>query len=434
MKKSHRIALVLTTVLFVSSVLSVVLVLSLTPPADGQNGVTGQSERGTADTAPPAGEGADLSSLSWPIFRGDRGLTGEASGSLGDELDLIWNFQSGDAVRSSPVIGGGRVYFGSMDGIVYALDLENGSIVWEYNAESGFESPALFVGGSLVIGALDGILYCLDAENGSLRWMYDLAAQLSGSANWVPGRSISAANGREGGVPGASDSIEILIGSYDGSLYSFDLSSGSMLWNYATENFINGAPSLFYRENNAGDTESLAVFGSCDARVHAVSILDRAGTISVETGSYIAGSAAIRDGLAYLGNYGGRALCVDVEDGRVVWEFQTEDPFFSSPAVDEERFVIGSRDGRVCCLDRMSGELLWYFQTGGAVDSSPVICGDRVIAGSMDGRLYMLGLSKGDEIWSYEIGEGMIGSPAVAGGYVFIGSEDGRIYAFGSVP
>src|SRR6059058_4543597 len=70
------------------------------------------------------------SDTNWPMFRGNPALTGVASGSLADKLSLLWSFQSGGPVKSSASIVDGRVFIGSGDSNVYALDLTSGKKIW----------------------------------------------------------------------------------------------------------------------------------------------------------------------------------------------------------------------------------------------------------------------------------------------------------------
>jgi outer membrane protein assembly factor BamB len=152
----------------------------------------------------------------------------------------------------------------------------------------------------------------------------------------------------------------------------------------------------------------------------------------IDTGSYIAGSAAICDGQVYVGNYDSAFIRVDIATGGTVWRYTGgEAPYFSSPALGENVVVFGGRDNRVHCVSRDDGNAVWTFSTLGEVDSSPVICGDKVVVGSEDGRVYMLKLADGSRLWSYEIGQAVTSSPAVVGGMIVIGSDDGFLYAFG---
>ena len=42
----------------------------------------------------------------WPIFRGNRGLTGIAQGKLTSKLSLLWKFDAKGPVKAAAVIGG----------------------------------------------------------------------------------------------------------------------------------------------------------------------------------------------------------------------------------------------------------------------------------------------------------------------------------------
>jgi outer membrane protein assembly factor BamB len=162
-----------------------------------------------------------------------------------------------------------------------------------------------------------------------------------------------------------------------------------------------------------------------------LSIADGAKAGEVNTGAYIAGSAAIRGNNVYVGNYNGELLKASLPAGVVVWRYTIDGgSLVSSPAVTDEVVVIGGGDMRIHCVDNLTGKARWTYTSLGAVDSSPVICGGKVLVGSDDGRLYLLRLADGKLIWSYEIGRSITSSPAVADGMVVIGCDDGMVYCF----
>jgi outer membrane protein assembly factor BamB len=151
----------------------------------------------------------------------------------------------------------------------------------------------------------------------------------------------------------------------------------------------------------------------------------------VDTGAYIAGSAAIQGEHAYIGNYEGVLLKVSLVTRKTIWRYTIDnEPFISSPAVTDEVVVIGGGDMNVHCVDNHTGQTRWTYTTLGPVNSSPVIAGDKVLVGSDDGRLYILDLVDGTLLWSYETGRSITSSPAVANGMVVVGCDDGRVYCF----
>lgn len=358
------------------------------------------------------GQGDDQSTAaSWPVFRGSAGLTGIAEGSLPDNPKLLWTFKTQYEIKSSPVVGLKKVFIGSNDGYVYALDLESGSKIWAFNTEDDVEAAPLLVDSIVYVGSIGGFFYALKADDGQLLWQYETGGQIHGSANYM--------NLPEG------DDILVMVGSYDNLMYGFDGLEGTLKWTYETDYYINGSPAVGAK---------LALFGGCDEIIHIISVRDGKKVGEVEAGAYIAGSAALYDDMAYIGHYGDKLIAIDVQAKKILWEYGEKKKgaaFFSSPAVNEAKVIIGSRDRLVHCVDRKSGRQIWTFRTRGDVDSSPVICHNKVVVGSNDGRIYILDIETGSMLWSYETGAAISGSPAVTAGKIIVGADDGVVYTFG---
>ena len=75
-----------------------------------------------------------------------------------------WRFATRGANDSSPVVSGARVFFGSSDGKLYALDIEKGDLVWSFTAGAGISSSPAAGRGRLVIAAEDGAVFCFGAK------------------------------------------------------------------------------------------------------------------------------------------------------------------------------------------------------------------------------------------------------------------------------
>ena len=59
-----------------------------------------------------------------------------------------------------------RIFFGSTDGRIYALDRATGKKVWDYEAGGSFIAAPAVAANRLLIASEDGILYCLGAAHG----------------------------------------------------------------------------------------------------------------------------------------------------------------------------------------------------------------------------------------------------------------------------
>ncbi len=346
----------------------------------------------------------------WPLFRGEPSLRGVAPGTVPAQLELLWTYESGGAITSSPVVSEGKVYFGSDDMAVHAVDAQTGKGLWKFETDDIIEAPALVRDGMLFIGSSDFFFYSLDAGTGELRWKHETEDKILGGANWV---TLSDGSPR------------LVVGSYDSKLYCFDPKTGEKHWEYATRNYINGTPAVSGEE---------VVFGGCDAILHVVSVRDGTSKRQVELGEacHVAGSVAWIDDEVYFGHYGNEFLCFDMKANQRKWSHvHPRHPFFSSPSIGQDRVVFGGRDKKLHCVDRKTGETLWEVPTKRKVDGSPVICGDKVVFGSADGRLFVVTLADGKQEWTYDLGKGIYASPAVAAGRVYVGGSDGLLYCFG---
>jgi outer membrane protein assembly factor BamB len=351
-----------------------------------------------------SGQSADT----WPIFRGDRQLTGNSPSELPANPELIWTFQTGDNIKAAPVVDKGLVVIGSTDGIMYCFNRE-GKIEWKFKTENAIEAPALIHDNSVYFGNLDGTLFATDLATGEKKWEYDTDNQIIGSPNWWEKDGVTY----------------IYAGSYDYYLHCVDAASGQVKWKYESDNFINGAAAIL---------DGKIFFGGCDGFLHVVDAETGKADKKIDVANYVPGSPAVEKGKAYLGDYDGRFFQVDIIKEATIWEWKDEKtnlPFIASPAIAGNRLLTANHNKFLYCFDKSSGEKLWEYNTGNRVEASPVVAGTKVVVANMRGDIALLDLSDGEVIWSYETGSQIVSNPAVAGGRIYVGASDGNVYCFG---
>jgi outer membrane protein assembly factor BamB len=86
---------------------------------------------------------------------------------------LLWSFATGApnqdfVISSSPAVAADRVFFGGLDGVLYALDAQTGAPVWNRRLGDRVSTSAFLAGGSLYAGTLDGRLHKLDPGTGEV--------------------------------------------------------------------------------------------------------------------------------------------------------------------------------------------------------------------------------------------------------------------------
>src|SRR5688500_19620738 len=166
---------------------------------------------------------------SWPMFRGNPGLTGLSEANLPNKLKLGWTFKTSGPVKSSPAIVDGKVFVGSNDGHLYALNLDSGQKVWAFKTEGEVESSPLVLDGVVYVGSTDGSLYAVNVADGKQLWQYATGDKILGSPNYVK----------------TGNDTRVIVGGYDYKLHCLDAKTGKTNWVYETGNYINGSPAVF---------------------------------------------------------------------------------------------------------------------------------------------------------------------------------------------
>ena len=115
-----------------------------------------------------------------------------------------------------PVAINGRLFVGSDNGNLYALNAGNGQTVWSYKTQAPIYEPPAVANGVVYVGSQDATLYAVNAATGVLQWNYlsDNAIQ----------SSPSVANG------------VLYFGNNGAYLRALRADTGAVLWNYATTN------------------------------------------------------------------------------------------------------------------------------------------------------------------------------------------------------
>ena len=158
----------------------------------------------------------------WPSFRGNPQLTGVATTELPDELTLLWTFQAEDIIESTAAVVDGTVYFGALDGYLYAVDAQNGQLKWKFQAEGQIKASPSIRNGNLYFGDGTGVFYAIDIGNGQVNWQFHTEGEIISSANFSGER--------------------VLFGSYDGFLYCLNRRDGTLVWKFETEGYVHGTP------------------------------------------------------------------------------------------------------------------------------------------------------------------------------------------------
>jgi outer membrane protein assembly factor BamB len=310
-------------------------------------------------------------------------------------------------VTTEAVLADGLLVLGNNEGVVVAVDLTARRERWRIETRDAVEASPALASGRVFAGSNDGSFRALDLTTGRALW------QIKGQEKFPTGAvTLSSPDGTEPWV---------LVNGYDGVVRCLRAKDGSVVWQHATENYINGSPAIL--------EGGLVAFGGCDSRIHVIRLKDGSPVNQVATDAQIIRSLASWGTTLYGVNYANQLVAAGAHDDKLAWVYEDDDAqFLTCPSVDEARVYVGSRDKHVHAVDRLSGKPVWKFKTGGRVESAPLVFEDAVVFGSHDGRLYALNKSDGREIWRLDLGENLTNAPAFAAGRLVIGGAEGTVF------
>ncbi len=267
-------------------------------------------------------------------------------------------------------------------------------VLWEYQTDDGISSSPVVMHGKVYVGSWDYSLYCFDMETGSVLWEYQT-------------------NGRITSSPAIKNN-RVYFGSRDSYIYCLDAVDGSLIWSYKTGYYIESSPVI---ENNN------VYIGSADGNMYCLDANNGALIWSFMTNNIIWSSPALSLGNIYFGALNGKIYCLNSTTGALLWNYTTGSGIWASPAVYNNRVYIGSNDFILYCFDAITGTIHWTYTTTNEIHSSPAIAYGNLYFGNNDGTLYCLDIATGNSQWTYSISGVIQSSPAIADEKIFIGYE-----------
>ena len=363
-------------------------------------------------------------------FRGNEAHTGVYNDpSAYTSIKQKWTFQAGNAIRSTPLVHGNKLYFGSGDQFFYAMDT-SGNVLWKFKADGPVHSSPSLHKNTVYFTSRANSIYALDANTGKLKWHKQLGKDLP--YEWAFDYYISS--------PLISEET-IYTGSGDGNLYAVNASNGNVQWTFNAGARIRSTPAVYDNKIYVGD---------CSGKVYALNktgkvlwqFATNGDTMRNENFGFdrkaIIASPAISSNIVVVGGRDGYLYGIDAQTGTRKWIFDYKVSWIiSSVAIKDTIVITGTSDGRfINALNLNTGKELWRFMTGAPVWASPSIAGDKVFNASNDGLIYCLNIYTGKEVWRVRTNERLFSSPVPCNGNLYVGNDEGILFCLkgGSQP
>lgn len=121
---------------------------------------------------------------------------------------ILWKYKTEGHIKYGAIFYDKKslVIIGSMDGGLYVLNINDGSLYHKFEARYGFYSTAVLYGDYLIIGSLDKNVYCFDILSKKVKWTVETFGRIFASP--------------------ILDGNKVFVGSNDGRLYDINAKTG----------------------------------------------------------------------------------------------------------------------------------------------------------------------------------------------------------------
>jgi len=261
-----------------------------------------------------------------------------------------WRYPIRYGVESAGVVAGGMLFFGALDGAVYALNADNGQLIWRFETKNEIVAEPLLNNGVIYILNAANALFALEASSGKQLWVYN--RQETSSKMTVRGSSR----------PTYHQGI-LYAGFSDGNLVALNAQTGSAQW----EVFLN--KNARFKDIDASpfvDGDQIYV-NSYDDKLYCLS--KSAGTILWRSDFGGATAPIVSGDKLFYSSSKGYLISVAKSDGKLLWKKETSLGVFTEPVLYKGNIVVGESQGSLLFFDLLSGEKLAHFDPGRGIMS-----------------------------------------------------------------
>jgi outer membrane protein assembly factor BamB len=396
----------------------------------------------------------------WPMFLKTKDNIPHASGTIPDEVEILWEAELNGESYSSPIIVDDRIYIGSGNDYLYCFDATDGSLLWEFESTSetqslyGLCSTPCVYNDRVYFGSSDFYAFCLDAKTGDIIWSHYMVLETHPDANYGACASPIVHNGKvyfgtdsyeadsdndqnapnlfcldaEGNDDGTTDVIWSYTSPDDGFVYSTPAIKGNKMvigtWSNKGE-----AICLDTEGNGDGTTSQLWRF-SMPYQTMASPTID-GNTVYIGDGAFTVDRPSFNVYALDLDSSG------DLPPLSEEWHYTGDSHFVGSAVPYNDYIYIGDLGGTIHCIDTNVGfsktaTADWTVETGYEIWATPTIIDDTLIIGNFNGDLYCLETSDGSEVWSIHLSDAEIyTSVAIVDDKIYISTNDGKLFCLG---
>lgn len=322
-------------------------------------------------------------------------------------------------LRLTPAVTDNRVYTVARDGMITALDSNNGNTIWEQRTREPISSPPGLGDNLVVVGTSRGQVMALDRDSGEELWQVRVTSEVLAP-------------------PRVADGI-VVVRCGDGNLFGLNAETGDRVWLYN-----RSVPALSLRGNSAPAIDrnrGVVIVGFDEGRLTALElrngralwearIATGSGRSELERMVDINADPIINDGVVYVTTYQGRVAAVSLDDGRIMWN--RDIPSHAGLALDDNSLYITDDARYLWALEQFSGSSLWKLEDLRArASSAPGVIGPYVVVGDVEGYVHWLDKSDGRFVARVRVDDSpVLAAPIAMNDMVYVYSKGGTLSAY----
>ena len=339
----------------------------------------------------------------WYTYRGNNERQGYSNSNFDSPLMEIFRI-NGNGLFTSPVGVKDNLFLGCGDKYLYCLDKKSGKILWTYVTNSAIIGSPSYYDGKIYFGTVDGIFYCIDVNNpNKYLWRFVTYSKIfnsplinndivffSADNGYV--YALNANNGKEvwnsffdtkskiyGTISGDSNSIFFIT--IDGYLYSLDQITGKLNFKKTLNLNTKSTPvikddfvyvltydgQLIYFNKYNGNYIGSFLFGENSNLTPAISneyiaLLSNNGkltllyknNLSLKWSKNLSGffdtSPIITDKYIFVGNNSSTLYMVSIDNGAILWYGKFENGFHTDFCISEDILYTVTKDSKLIAL------------------------------------------------------------------------------------
>lgn len=345
--------------------------------------------------------------------------------------DTQWSSSVGDGIgdfysQLKPAVEDDHIYAAARDGDVTAFDRKSGQVLWsvdlaELPANVDKRSARLSGGlvsryGKLFLGSENGVVYALNEADGEVLWQ-----------TTVPGEVVAS--------PAVEDGRVVVL-TTSGRLIALDTDEGKQQWTLSEEQ----PPLTLRSASAPVITNGAVLYGRADGKVGIAllsngqpvrqsKVADPRGATELDRMVDVDATPLIAGDELYAIAYNGQLMARKLMTGDEVWKRKYSG--YRDLAVTGNAIVLTDSRSHLFAVDRRNGLELWSnTQLENRSVTAPVIFGDYVVVGDVEGYLYWLDRTDGTIKAMQQLdSSGLYAAPLVDGDTLYVQSRGGKLYA-----